>query len=298
MEKVDLKIGFHCNNHCRHCVQGDKREKFGNKSLEKITQEIKMASKVSKELVITGGEPTLHKDFLEIVRLARQSGFELVNLQTNGRMLYYKEFCTEIIKAGVNSFTVALAGHCDKLHDFITTSRGSFVQTVEAVRNLKSLGQYVAINSVVSKLNYRYLPQMARFFVMLGVDQYQFAFVHPLGNAWCNFYSVVPRMSLIEPYVKAGLGIGIKAGKHVMAEAIPYCFMEGYEGCVAERFIPDTIVYDADNIIEDYTILRKTEGKKKRPSCAKCKFFKICEGPWKEYPQVYGWGEFKPVGTG
>ena len=30
-------------------------------------------------------------------------------------------------------------------------------------------------------------------------------------------------------------------------------------------------------------------------NCIKCKYNKICEGPWKKYPEIYGWDEFKPI---
>jgi len=83
-----------------------------------------------------------------------------------------------------------------------------------------------------------------------------------------------------------------------MTEAIPYCRMRGYEACVAERIIPETTVYDAEITIESYTTTRKEEGKAKGPRCKACIHFRSCEGPWKEYPGLYGWDEFVPVKSG
>jgi hypothetical protein len=102
-------------------------------------------------------------------------------------------------------------------------------------------------------------------------------------------------MSLIEPFVKRGLDVGIKAGKTVMTEAIPYCFMLGYEDYIAEKKIPDSKIYDYKKIIEDFTFARRNEGKSKGPQCVTCQYNKICEGPWREYPQNFSWSEFKPV---
>ncbi len=47
-----------------------------------------------------GGEPTVHRDFLEIVRLARSYGFQ-VQLFTNGIRLANKEYCRELCSLGV-----------------------------------------------------------------------------------------------------------------------------------------------------------------------------------------------------
>jgi MoaA/NifB/PqqE/SkfB family radical SAM enzyme len=294
-KKADLKIGFRCNNYCRHCVQGNKRERFGNKSLTLIKQELKRAINDCDHLVLTGGEPTIHENFLEVVRYAKKLGFKNIQLQTNGRRFCYFDFCKQAIDAGVNSFVFGLAGHIPELHDYITNVCGSFRQTVNGIYNVKSLGQEVTVNFIVSKPNYRYLKEAAGLLVKLGVSQYQFAFIHPMGRAGDYFYSMVPRLSIIEPYIKKGIDIGIRAGKAVMTEAIPFCFMCGYEPYIAESMIPDTVIYDADKFIEDYTFLRQHHGKLKGELCEKCRYFKVCEGPWREYPEKYGWQEFKAV---
>jgi len=294
MKRADIKIGFACNNHCRFCVQGRKRENLRAKSADEVKKEIARASNDCQEIVFTGGEPTIHPDFLDLVKYAKAKGFQKIQIQTNGRMFAYLDFCRQTIAAGANEFSPALHGHIAQLHDFLTSVPGSFDQTVQGIKNLKSLGQAIITNTVITKSNYRHLPEIARLLVNLGVDQYQFAFVHALGNAADNFESVVPRMVLTEPFVKKGLDIGIKAGKKVMTEAIPYCFMRGYEEYIAEKIIPATKIFDFGKVDEDFTSTRQKEGKKKGVDCKKCDFYKVCEGPWREYPEKFGWSEFKP----
>jgi MoaA/NifB/PqqE/SkfB family radical SAM enzyme len=187
-----------------------------------------------------------------------------------------------------------LHGHIPELHNFLTQSE-SFKQTVQAIKNLKVLGQKVITNTVVVKPNYRFLSEIAKLLVKLKVNQFQFAFVHPIGNAYTNFESIVPLMSLAAPYMHKGLQTGIDAGIKVMAEAMPYCMMQGYEDYASERAIPDTEIREIGCIIEDYKKVRIEEGKLKFPQCRECKYNSICEGPWKEYPEKYGNDEFKPV---
>ena len=297
MKRADIKVGFSCNNRCKFCVQGEKRYKYGDKSTEQIKKELINAKQKRdcQGVVFTGGEPTLRKDIAELVSFAKRLGFKLIQIQSNGRMFAYKDFCQNLVRAGVNEFSPALHGHTAKLHDSLTNSVGSFEQTTLGIKNLKSLGQEVITNSVITKPNYHYLPKLAQLLVSLGVDQYQFAFVHALGTAGKNFYSIVPRKKLVEPYVKRGLDIGIKAGIQVMTEAIPYCFMKGYEDYIAEKIIPPGPVYDWEGIIDDFNVTRVAHGKAKGKLCQKCKANDICEGPWKEYPEHYGWDEFKPL---
>lgn len=298
MKRIDLKIGFQCNNHCLFCIQGDKRDIFPNKSDKEVREILEQNVKDCQEVVFTGGEPTIREALISWVHYAKKLGYKEILIQTNGRLFAYKKYCQEIIKAGATEFSPALHGSTAKIHDYLTRAPGSFKQTIQGIQNLRGLNQYVATNSVITKLNYKDLPNLAKLLISLKVNQFQFAFIHInqiIANNPKLIQEIIPKYREIEPYVKKGLQLGIDAGIPVMTEAIPYCFMDGYEGLVAERIIPDTDVFDAEFEIKDYTNYRKNKGKAKGPLCLKCKYFKICEGPWKEYPQIFGWDEFKPI---
>lgn len=296
MNRVDIKIGFNCNNLCDFCVQGDKRFKFKNKTIKQIRDALDLAKEQGNtSVVFTGGEPCLHPDILRAIQYAKELGFSSIQLQTNGRMLAYLDFCKKLISAGINEFSPALHSSKKEIHDKLTNSPGAWDQVVIGIKNLRKLDQYILTNSVINALNYKDLPDLARLLVKLNVDQFQFAFVHILGTADKNKDWIVPKKTEVMPYVKKGLDIGINAGKRVMTEAIPYCLMQGHEDYIAEKIMPETKVVDAEGIIESYSDYRWNEGKIKRNECLECKYFNICEGPWKEYPEIFGWNEFKPI---
>lgn len=294
MKKADIKTGFLCNNNCLFCVQGPEKKKFGNKKTSELKDIIRKASKDCEMIVFTGGEPTIRKDLIELVAYAKKLGFKLIQIQSNGRMFAYEKFCRDIIAAGANEFGLALHGHTAELHDYLTGAQ-SFRQTIAGIHNLKKLKQVVIMNTVITKSNYRNLPDIAKLMVGLDVDKFQFAFVHALGAAGKNFDRVVPRISMAVPYVKRGLDIGKKFGKNAVVEAIPFCLMDSYEQCISEVSMPKMKIFDQNHIVADYTKSRITEGKSKGIKCAKCIYDDICEGPWKEYPQAFGWDEFNPV---
>ncbi len=296
MEKrVDIKTGFSCNNNCRFCVQADNKCK-GNRSFEDIKKDLEDSRQRCNDVVFTGGEVTIREDFFDIIKLAKNLGYESIQIQTNGRMFASLDFCKKAIEARANEFAIALHGCCSEQHDFLTRAKGSFKQTVRGIKNLKSLGALVLTNTVMTKPNYRNAPEIARLLVKIGVDQFQLAFVHPMGNAWENFDNIVPCISLAAPYIKKGLQIGIDAGKRVMAEAMPYCLMQGYEDYIAEKVIPETEIRGAKHQnTRNFTRQRQVYGKAKFPQCKECKYDTICEGPWKEYPKKRGNWEFKAV---
>ncbi len=296
LKRVDIKIGFACNNRCFFCVQGRKRKRISAKEVSLLKKNIEDSFLDNyREVVFTGGEPTLHPNFLELVSFAKKIGYQEIQIQTNGRTFFYLDFCKKTIQAGATCFGPSLHGHNEKTHDFLTRSRGSFSQTVQGIINLKKLGQRVITNTVITSKNYKHLPKLARLLVNLGVDQFQLAFIHLGGEAFENRKWITPMKKEVAPFVKESLEIGIKAGVLVMVEAITPCLLRGYEEYISELFIPRAKVFDIDYNIEDYDLYRKTKGKIKRKKCEKCIFFHICEGPWKEYPEIFGWNEFVPI---
>jgi MoaA/NifB/PqqE/SkfB family radical SAM enzyme len=147
----------------------------------------------------------------------------------------------------------------------------------------------------VTRYNYKFLPEIASLLIKLGVHQYQFAFVHAQGNALKSFTEVVPRKTDAMPYIKRGLRMGREKGLRVMAEAIPLCLMKGYEDCVSEFYIPSTEVRERGFTIERFEEVRVNEGKVRFAKCRICRYYDVCEGPWREYPEHFGDGEFNPV---
>lgn len=293
--RIDLKVGFACNNRCHFCVQGDKRLKWGAKPAPELVRVLTEGRPQFDGVVFTGGEPTLRRDLPDLVALARDLGYRTIQIQTNGRMFAHDSYAKLLVEQGANEFSPALHGHMAPVHDYLTSAPGSFSQTVAGIRNLKALGQYVLTNTVVTKPNFRHLPEIARLLISLGVDQFQFAFVHPVGTAAKEFAGIVPRMTLAAPFMKQGLRIGRTARRRVTTEAVPYCILRGYEDCVVEQQIPRTAVFDAECVIPDYRHYRLHEGKLKGPGCGRCAYDAQCEGPWREYPERFGWQEFRPV---
>jgi MoaA/NifB/PqqE/SkfB family radical SAM enzyme len=293
--RVDLKLGFACNNRCRFCVQGDKRSRYPELSTQEAKKRLAAARSHSDEVVFTGGEVTIRKDLVDLVAYAKELGFRLIQIQSNGRMLAYGKLVDALVQAGATEFSPALHGHRPELHDYLTRSKGSFEQTLEGLKNLANRRLPVITNTVLTRSNYRHLEPLAELLVENGVTQYQFAFVHALGSAKDDFFNVVPRMELLAPYLMQGLEVGRRAGVRCTTEAIPPCILPGYEEHLAEWVLPDARIYDAKSILESYARYRLNEGKAKGPRCSSCGWNAVCEGPWREYPDHFGWEEFVPV---
>jgi len=293
--RADVKVGFACNNRCMFCAQGHKREGCAHVPFEDLLGRLRKGRESSDELVLTGGEPTLHPRVLELVTAAKELGYEQIQVQTNGRRLAYPSFVDALVTAGVTEFSPALHGPTAEVHDALTRAPGSFRQTVAGIRYLASRRLPIVSNSVVVRGNLPHIPALVDLLGRLGAGQAQLAFVHPVGTAYALFDQVVPRLpDFVEP-LRRSKTIARRYGMVLVTEAVPFCFLpDMYELAVEDR-IPETTVIDLDGAPFDYGAWRPAEGKAHGPPCERCTMRLRCEGPWREYPEKFGWDDFVPI---
>ncbi len=304
MGRIDLKVGYSCNDACVHCVVDDFRDALQHsgrrqdKTFEEIQAELTDARTRGDQVVITGGEPTIRKDFKEILRFARQLGFEIL-IQSNGRGFSNPDLAEEAARLGGISYCIALHGPNAEVHDAVTTRPGSFAETVQGITNLVRLEQCVTSKVVLSRLNYEVLPQTVERLIELGSCHVSIAFPHAQGRARKLWDQVVPRYRDVVPFLHQALDRLRAAGRGADAETFLFCHMEGYEGHVTEigQQLEDYVElnqYGSDRGVENWSNIR-LQIKEKFPPCLSCRFYPVCEGPWNEYADAYGGEEFLPV---
>lgn len=291
--RTDLKVGFACNNRCVFCAQGDKRTERGVIPFEELMGRLGPLSGPCG-LVLTGGEPTIHRAIVRLVAAARALGYYPIQIQTNGRMLSYPKVIDTLLRAGVSEFSPSLHGSTAAVHDALTRAEGSWAESVAGIRNVAACGATLVTNSVITRDNTHDLPALVALLGELGVRHAQLAFVHPVGTAALMFDQVVPRLpDVVEP-VRAARDVARRLGVRLVTEGIPYCFLRGMDELAVEDAIPQTTVIDLDGQSADYTAWRVAEGKAHGPPCLECAMRDVCEGPWREYPAAFGWDEFVP----
>ena len=292
--RCDLKVGFACNNRCLFCAQGEKRRQTGFVPAAQLVEHLRSASAPGRGLVLTGGEPTIRKDLVELVRVARGFGYAPIQVQTNGRMLAYPELVQRLFDAGVSEFSPALHGPTAEIHDALTRTEGSFDQTVAGIERVIESGAVVVTNTVVVRQNLAHLSATVDVLADLGVLKSQLALVHPVGTAMERFDQVVPRISQAASAMRFAVHRGRERGLKMVVEAVPLCLLRGFEDAVVEPAIPETTVVDANGEHFAFSAWRRENGKANGPPCERCSRKIECEGPWREYPARYGWSEYRP----
>jgi len=162
-----------CNLSCIHCRAEAYPEKVEKKLIEgnnyrQLIDELVLLGKPT--LVLTGGEPLLRKDIVEIVEYSNSKGIP-TRIQSNG-LLLTDGLAKKLKNAGIISFGIGLDGSSAKIHDKVRNLKGAFEKALEAIRILKSNGIKVHIEFTITKLNLGDLPKTLNLLESLKVDTF------------------------------------------------------------------------------------------------------------------------------
>lgn len=139
---VTLQINRNCNLNCIYCSEHERLEDLSYDNAVEILDKLKGV----KRIIISGGEPLLHKDLIPILKACRER-FEVVAMATNA-VLLSEEMAKQIVKY-VDYFDITIDGP-RKIHNDI---RGHFDEIIKGIINLKNAGGSFSIVTVLFKKN-------------------------------------------------------------------------------------------------------------------------------------------------
>ena len=135
-DTVFWDITSQCNLRCVHCYFNENRSGPGELPTDEIQCGIEeMASYGVANLVISGGEPMLRRDALEIVSHAASLTFSDVSLVTNGTLIDNQAAKT-LKRCGAN-VQISIDGDTASLHDTIRGVKGAFDAAIAGIRLLQ-----------------------------------------------------------------------------------------------------------------------------------------------------------------
>jgi len=112
-------ITGHCNYRCKHCYMSAPDAKFGELSHEEIMSIVQQLIDCGvREVSLTGGEPLVRRDFMEIVDALLEGGIHICTIYSNGRLVTDK-LLDELAARGIYpEFNMSYDG-IDGWHDWL-----------------------------------------------------------------------------------------------------------------------------------------------------------------------------------
>ena len=180
-----------CNSFCRMCSQPPKPVDDSDRIHEHLRL-LDLIDPETRELGITGGEPTLLKDdLLRIVERCKQRlPATALHILSNGRLFYYGAFARALAEIEHPDLMVGvpLYSDLDHAHDHVVQARGAFAETVIGLQNLGRYGVPVEIRVVLHRWTWQRLPRLAEFLYrnLTFAAHVAFMGLEPIGFAAAN----------------------------------------------------------------------------------------------------------------
>ncbi len=161
---LELQITARCNLQCLHCYLGTQQPR--DLPLNNIMALLREFEKMQGlRLIISGGEPLLHRDFWTLNDALPGFGFRSI-LLTNGALID----ADHAKKLKAHEVQVSLDG-IEGSHDYLR-GRGSFEKAVRAIRELRLLSKDVSVATMVHAKNVRDFPKLRALVTEMGAKEW------------------------------------------------------------------------------------------------------------------------------
>lgn len=183
-----------CNLRCKHC--GTPMEEVNNAdelttdevigAFDEIARDFDMSR--FRHINITGGEPFVRSDLLEVLRnVSRQPFFRNIDIQTNGVVISDNPGILDDLKtAGVTGLGVSIDGF-EATHDSLRGLPGTWLKAVNAARLAVEAGYVVTVSFVAHSKNIHELASFHRFVTdEIRPRVFRVMFIDPQGRALEN----------------------------------------------------------------------------------------------------------------
>ena len=181
--KIIFELTNLCNFSCIHCLRSEEGEKrfIDPELIDKVLREAELYRQVSN-VSLTGGEPTVHPRFAEIVDLVARHGYPF-SFVTNGWGFRRTFDAIAPVKGYVRAVSFSLDGATEEVHDYIRRRKGSFRQVMGAIALCRHHEVPVQINMTITRDNRHQLDEMALLASRLGCDALAYAHCQPTDDA-------------------------------------------------------------------------------------------------------------------
>ena len=152
---IRLSISDICNFKCGYCLpDGYKIDKSDNRTFINIDEIRRLAKALSElgvsKIRLTGGEPTIRKDFFEIIKIIKEnSGIKKTVITTNGYKL--DKIANDIKNSGLDGINISIDSLDPKTFKKIT-GHDRLEEILRGIKNLQKLNfKNIKINAVLLK---------------------------------------------------------------------------------------------------------------------------------------------------
>ncbi len=158
-----ITITNRCNVNCIYCHHDGMRSSKNEMTPEEIYKISQIAKRIGvRKMRLSGGEPLVRKDIVEIVSKINSVGFKDISMTTNG--IFLEKYAKDLKEAGLDRVNVSLDTLNPETYEFITT-KDYLESAKKGILKSVEVGLYpVKINMVIMKgINEHEVKDMFKF---------------------------------------------------------------------------------------------------------------------------------------
>lgn len=165
ISSLQFELSSRCNERCIHCyIPNEKKNKGFDMPLNKVKSILDEFSEMGGiHVTLSGGEALLHKKLMDIVKYCREKDFKISIL--SNLISLNDDQISQLKEANISLIQTSLYSMNPEIHDTITTVKGSWKKTKEAIEKLVDADIPVQISCPIMKANkhgYRDVLEYAR----------------------------------------------------------------------------------------------------------------------------------------
>jgi cyclic pyranopterin phosphate synthase len=289
---VDVMIGYACNVQCDYCSITDEMRQENMLTAAVMAKLSEARARGAVKVAFGGGEPTIRRSLLPLVRWCRDRGYRSVKIPSNGLMYSYKAYAEEAVDAGITDFHISFMAHTAGLYEQIMGRPDAFDLVTEGVRNLIALKRKPIGDLIIKSDTWMHLADIVEHWAGQGVQTFNLWLVSLSDRNKDNLASLLP-VSEMRAGIVAAFERGKQLGVTVRSRHIPRCMLPGYQEHVADLREDKVLVITprATFSLWESKISPNAYG----PRCEGCRHqHNICLGLRRDYLERYGDGEVQP----
>ena len=196
-----IELTEKCNNRCHYCYNVWKLDRTEKSSGDLTTEQWKfLIDKLHREtgcthISISGGEPTIREDFMEILSHIHSFQIESI-LITNGSNLS-REFIIKCMERGVRTFELPLLGPTRELHNEIA-GNDCWDKIIEGIVDIRSSGGRPVVVFVATNKNLPYFEETLKLAIALETDCMMLNRFNPGGEGLRHIEELLPDVPSFE----------------------------------------------------------------------------------------------------
>jgi radical SAM protein with 4Fe4S-binding SPASM domain len=193
LRELTIEITKQCPMRCIICSSDGGEKESNELSFIELKQIVDDAITLGvKTIILSGGEPLECNSTLNLIGYIKKKGltahlYSSGNLTKDGKTISLSNAVLKNLKTlDIDKIIFSIHGPNQKIHDAITSRKGSFSNLVTSISRAKIIGHKIELHFVPVLPNYRYLPEVVSLATALKIPRISILRFVPQGRGLTN----------------------------------------------------------------------------------------------------------------